>query len=641
MLFEDTVEVGEGLEADGIAGAVALHIAEGDPQRAVGIGIDLLALSRGKGDSGGHPFRAIAGLPTLPILGLALDLQQGRRQGLDQHQSRIVGGLDGLALGLEPLHPFLAAGQPGLRIEGIEPGGQQLGRGLGGITGHPAIHGGDALRGRQGDELAQHIFHQRAVDLRIETPVHLLQAALQTGLIARLVAGFALGIGLLAFNRQAIEIARRGVHPRIAQQLQQQIAVAGGAGLGQQLLQTLEAVDAGRLIVRLRPFQDLPLLGGLGGNGIDPGKAVQIALEVLQPVVQTGDRAGVLDGGIRTPLGVLIDQRQQPTVAFDQLRVLPADGINHLGRQSIAVGAAGIAGNHREIARLEAGRLQFQMRFRAIGHVGLTVIGRLAVGPDVGAVEGKVSRVTGPDPVVDIATKLADGRRRRIHQAHITDFHLLDQKILGAAVEDIHVAAIATGRLAFGHQRLFLRIDGRVALIAALFGIQGGHHLIADFGDRLGHVDPQRGFTGQLFAQGAGEEAVAQQIAIGRGIELDAAVGAVVVGDYQTHRRDERCRAEAETDHRIHRIAGQVGQFLGIDLDSRALQISLNGRQLMRLPHALDSEGMGGDTHQQGKAQGQSGHGRDDLVWGRHGARDCTASAGAAQRPKVPAKEGT
>ncbi|MNN22552.1 hypothetical protein D3C81_1359130 [compost metagenome] len=71
----------------------------------------------------------------------------------------------------------------------------------------------------------------------------------------------------------------------------------------------------------------------------------------------------------------------------------------------------------------------------------------------------------------------------------------------------------------------------------------------------------------------------------------------MVVGDHQALRRHEAGGAAAQRNHGAHRVAGQVGQLLRVQLQACLLQRAGDLRQLLRHPHAFG--GMGSLGHAQ------------------------------------------
>ena len=231
-------------------------------------------------------------------------------------------------------------------------------------------------------------------------------------------------------------------------------------------------------------------------------------------------------------------------------------------------------------------------------HVVGRIRGGLAVAADVGAVEREIAGVARPHPVVHFTAVIADAARRRIDQADVLDFQVAEQAVVAAAVKTVQLAAVTGRRLAFGDQTLF----DDVARLAARQCVGRGHdglaHLRGDIVDAIEHEDAGVRAGAQLIGLGGRVEAVLDQIPLRRRIELDRAVGAVVVGGDQPLRRDEAGGAAAQRDHCAQRVAGQVAELLGGELQAGGLQRAGDFRQLLRHPHAF-----GGMCGRQGRSR--------------------------------------
>src|SRR5690606_33772547 len=260
------------------------------------------------------------------------------------------------------------------------------------------------------------------------------------------------------------------------------------------------------------------------------------------------DGAGVLDLDLLVRGAGLLDDLDEIAQVLAYHRVLPGGDVLELVVQGVAVGAARIAGHHDEVTGLQRFAGQAQVLLRPVGHVVLGIRRRLAVGADVGTVEGEVAGVARPHPVVDLAAIVADAARRRVHQAHVADFQLAEQSVGLAAEEAVDGAAVARLGLALGDQALLRVLDGLLA-VGAGEAAGGGLHLVSDFADAVHHVDAGAGTGRQFLGAAAGDEAVVDQVALGSGVELDGAVGAVVVGRHQALGRNETGGAEAQRDH--------------------------------------------------------------------------------------------
>ena len=60
-----------------------------------------------------------------------------------------------------------------------------------------------------------------------------------------------------------------------------------------------------------------------------------------------------------------------------------------------------------------------------------------------------------------------------------------------------------------------------------------------------------------------------------------------MVGHHQALRRNEAGGAATQRNHRAHRVAGEVGQLLRVQLQASLLQRAGNFGQLLRYPHAF------------------------------------------------------
>ena len=227
------------------------------------------------------------------------------------------------------------------------------------------------------------------------------------------------------------------------------------------------------------------------------------------------------------------------------------------------------------------------------------VVGGLAVAAHVGAVEAVVAGVARPHPVVGVAAELAHAGRWRVHQAHVANFQLLDQVKLEAAVIAGHGAAVPGVFFALGDQRFFIFFDAVDALLAAQLGHLGADDLGADIAHVLGHVDARTWRGRQFLGHGLGQEAVGQQVALGGRVARHAVVDAVVVGRDQSLGRDERGRAAAQADDRVHRKFGQLGQRGRVEFQAGRLELLGYLWQLLRHPHAFIGVGGGAAKHRQ------------------------------------------
>ena len=396
-----------------------------------------------------------------------------------------------------------------------------------------------------------------------------------------------------------------------------------------------------------RPGQHRGFLLLLGGHGVGALEAGQLAVVVLVDVLPAAHGAGVLHLDVRIGLAGLGHHLLQRLVVADDGRVLPLLRVAELTGERVARGASGVAGHHHEVALAQRLVGEAQPLLRLVGHIVLGVGGRLAVLAHVGAVEGEVAGVPRPHPVVDLAAVRADAALWGIDQAHVADLEVLEQAVGVAAGEAVQAAAVAGIGLARGHQRLLDRIE-RLGAAGRVRGPRDrGLHAVGHVLDRLQREDARVRAGADLVADLRGIEAVAHQVVLGGRVELDRAVGAVVVGRHQALRRDEARGAAAQRHHRAQRIAGEVGQLLGCELQAGLAQRLRDLGKLLRHPHAfagLDRCGAGEGGHEGRGGGGEKGlaHGLDVLVCGKgirvdarksSGRRRARAPAGGRRRP--------
>ena len=201
----------------------------------------------------------------------------------------------------------------------------------------------------------------------------------------------------------------------------------------------------------------------------------------------------------------------------------------------VTTGGAGITHGHGEVAGLVALHGHGSPVLGVIGHVLLTILGR-TVGHRVGidAEDGEVTGLTGPHPVVGLATKLTHGFGNGKHQAHVLEVAVGGEVVLVALVERLdlntqrgvldadllghgilnaidEVADLAEGQV---HETLGVQLGGNVAL--------------------LDHEAYEEVFVGQLLGIALGVETVEHIVVLHGRVLADAVEATVVVGEYQT-----------------------------------------------------------------------------------------------------------
>ena len=322
-------------------------------------------------------------------------------------------------------------------------------------------------------------------------------------------------------------------------------------------------------------------------------RALDLAAIVLGGVVEAGHERGVLDRGVFIVGSRGLDRVDPFFVDRFHGRIAPVEGGLDFRQAGIAAGGAGIARGHHEItvAQTAGGNLQIGVRLE--GNVLFSVVGRLAVRADIGAVEAPVAGLARPHPVINVAAELADGFGRRVDEAHVANFQTVDQAEFLGAVEPGDLTAMAFLFLAFGDDGLFAVLDLLIAVARIGFRRQAFQHAVRHVLDRGGDIDTAARRGRQLVAHRLGQKAVSEIVVLFRRIELDGAIGAVMVGHGQALRRDEGGGAAAEADHRVHRPFGQVGKLAGGNVQAQRLKLVRELGQLVRAPHAFLGAGRG------------------------------------------------
>ena len=624
VLGQQTFERGERQISHPVARRSAQHGAIGHAQRAVGIGIGELALRRLPAGDRFHIGGAQRQFAARPGVGLGLErafVIVKRDRQLDE---RILARLELFGRRIEQAGAIIRLVEPGLRVVAVDPPLQR--RAIG--------------RRRDPQLTIEHIDPRRfgLLEILIEeqqpfglvhrgiiAPVERLQTLPEEGHVAVLIARLALGIGLLAFLRQAIDALGGGEQLRIGRVIVPEIGPRRRGALVGQRRELRDRGAIGRAgAIASDPFGQPGFARAAAIDQPDAACALDLSAQVLFVIVEPRKPRFVFDPRIRACRSRRFDRVDPFVEQSHEGGILPVEGVLDLGQHGIALGRPGIARSHHEIAFLQAARADLEMMLGPVGDVLLGIVRRGTVGGDIGAVEGEIAGVARPLPVVDVAAVFADRIRRRIDQPHIAHFEPLDQLVLRATVEAGDQAAIARVLLAFGDDVLVALLEqivarGGVERLGALAHPRG--HVVLGHG----HIDPRSGRGGQLVALGGREEAVDQIIVLGGGIVLHRSARAVVVGDHQPLGRDEARGTPAQRDDRPHREAGQVGQRLGCDLEPGRAQILGDQRQLVGGEHALlggerRGEWHGGRAGEKGGDEGWFAHGSPDPLVPRDGA---------------------
>ena len=211
----------------------------------------------------------------------------------------------------------------------------------------------------------------------------------------------------------------------------------------------------------------------------------------------------------------------------------------------VTLGAAREAPNHGEVVLLHAIEADGQVVLGGQRHIVLAVGGRLTVLASINAEDAEVASVTGPHPVVGVATELTNRRVGHTNETHIWE-HLIDKHVVLVAfketLDDRVVLAIFRSS---SFQLLDFLTDGSLLILIVHIV---GHHTEDFLGD-IFHADEEAGGHfggGQFLAIVFGPEAVAEIVMLVGAEFLDGAIATVVVGEEQTvFAHDFTCAEEA------------------------------------------------------------------------------------------------
>ena len=462
--------------------------------------------------------------------------------------------------------------------------GRQLGRG-GAERGIEFRH---VLRGGQLLIAGQQRRQQALLDRRIVAALDLAQGAGDQLLVALLVAVLAFGVRLGALVRQPLQAQCRTHQLGLRlDQAEQQVALAGGVAVGDRRHRRVD-LRAQRLrhVLPVQPGQHRRFILLPHADRVAALEAFQLAAVALDAVLQRLQLRGVADLRLRVLLAGVLEHVLQLLHRRHRCGQAPLHLVGELGGAAVAVGDAGITGQHHVVAGVDAFAGDPEVRGRRVGPVVLRVVRRLAVRPDVGAQHGEVAAVARPHEVVHLVAVVADRARRRVDQPHVAQLQLLHQIEIAAIEHGGDAAAHAGFALAGGDQRLARRVH-RVVVGAAGLAAGVGQHLVGDLveADRDAQAEVR---IGRQFLAAVGRHVtLLDQVALRIAVVLDHPERHVVVGQHQALVADEGAGGAADLDHRAERRPGQVGQRGRVTSIAGSLQRLADRRQLRRHPHAL------------------------------------------------------
>ncbi len=274
----------------------------------------------------------------------------------------------------------------------------------------------------------------------------------------------------------------------------------------------------------------------------------------------------------------------------------------------MARGPSRIAGHDHDLAGARAGRVHGEMVPGLERDVRPVEGGGLAVLAHVGPVEGEVAGMAGPAPVVGLAAEVADRRRGRVDEPDVLQLDLGDLEPPEPLEEGRHAAAEPL-LLAGGGELLLPLLDGELSIEVGLPGGELADHVLRHLPDGDGDEDAGPRPGPGLVRQRGGQEALLHGVPLRRGVVLERAGDAVVVGDDEAGVGHEGSAAASERDDGAHGHAGEVGEGPGVALEAQLLQPGGQVDHLLGHPHpAVGAGGHGGEGD--GKERDRCGNSR-------------------------------
>ena len=413
----------------------------------------------------------------------------------------------------------------------------------------------------------QHTLRQGAVHRRIVILIEPLDG------FECLCPTFRLGVEFQGGHRAAGQRSQFDGAQRLVLELLHAVPI-GRCGIG--CRERVEQVSVLRFVGC--PGAETCLIGLLLGNRVEALQSHHLALPLLPSVGDVGMLGGILDTHLRVGLLRGPDDVEATCAQVDFHRVGAMLHILHGIRRDVLLGVAREAVNHREITLLDALCRDSEVAFRLVGLVLGRVGCRLVVGIGIDAEEREVARVTRPDPVVRVASKLTDRRGGSTHQTHVVEL-LVDEEELLVAI--VHLLDGCTIAFAFPLGSL----DNRSGCFARGDAVR---HILHAYQDA-----DKEPLVGELLLAVAGPKTVCEVVVLDRRMELDGIITAVVVREYQPLGRYDFARAEASEKHHgiLHRGAVDAVDILGCEAESLLPHLlHAVGNEAWK-PHALIGSG--------------------------------------------------
>ena len=203
--------------------------------------------------------------------------------------------------------------------------------------------------------------------------------------------------------------------------------------------------------------------------------------------------------------------------------------------RQVAAGAARITHNHAEVARLIAIHADGSPRLWVIGHVVLRIAGRtVGLGVGIDTEYAVVASLTGPHPVVGLATIFTHRLGNGEHQTHIVEVAIGGHVVLVALIEWLHFDT--QGRVLRADVLLPDILDG-IDEFCNILQLQLVHtQLVQLVGNVLlfYHETDKQIVIGQFLLKALGIETIQQVVVLHGGVLADSIEAAVMVGEHET-----------------------------------------------------------------------------------------------------------
>ena len=216
----------------------------------------------------------------------------------------------------------------------------------------------------------------------------------------------------------------------------------------------------------------------------------------------------------------------------------------HFVADHVAPVASGETHHESEVTFLDTFQIDGDVFLDFQRNIVCAVFGRFSILVGIDAEDGEVTAMTRPHPVVGVGTELTDGRGRCAHHSDILVDGLDKQVIFVCAVERFQFQygeLVGVDFLLLGKAVSHLAEVGRRQIVQSFrifIFLQLFHHVVRHIEDTV-DVSNGQSLAGKFLFTGHGPEAVGQIVMLHRTVLLDVAISAMVVGQYETFRRND------------------------------------------------------------------------------------------------------